>query len=529
MSQHDLTIANQGFPAFRADLNSALQALGSCQSGTSAPSPTFANQLWYDSTNNILKIRNEDNDAWISIATLDQTNDVLSVIALNTISEGTSGSGVTVDGVLLKDNAVTALADSTISGLTVGKGGSSSAIATAVGSGALAVNQSTGRNSAFGYNALTSNTSGNQNTALGDAVLYYNTTGASNTGSGYLTLFSNTTGGANIAFGANSLYSNTTADNNTAVGYTAMYTNTTGQGNTALGRRALYFNTTASNNTALGNQALYNNTTGTQNNAVGVNALVNNTTGGSNIAIGVSALEANTTASSNIAIGINALSANTTGNNNVAVGHEAAALNTLSGNITAIGYQAGYTSNRTGGGGSGSYLGFQAGYAVTQGYGNTFVGEYAGSNCTTGAQNICIGFASGTDAVFNLGVGDNRIVMGYNASTNAYIKVAWTVTSDARDKTSITPIGHGLEFVKQLNPVSYNFKKSRTDDTPHGNKRYGFLAQDILALEGNDPIIIDNEDEDNLKYNGEALVPVLVKAIQELKSEVDSLKQQLGK
>lgn len=90
MSQHDLTIANQGFPAFRADLNSALQALGSCQSGTSAPSPTFANQLWYDTTNNILKIRNEDNDAWISLLTLDQVADAVSAIgsiSLSSISD----------------------------------------------------------------------------------------------------------------------------------------------------------------------------------------------------------------------------------------------------------------------------------------------------------------------------------------------------------------------------------------------------------------------------------------------------------
>lgn len=75
MSQNDLTIANQGFPAFRSDLNSALQALASNNSGTSAPSTTFANMWWYDSTNNIMYIRNEDNDAWIKFAELDQTND----------------------------------------------------------------------------------------------------------------------------------------------------------------------------------------------------------------------------------------------------------------------------------------------------------------------------------------------------------------------------------------------------------------------------------------------------------------------
>ena len=78
MSQNDLTIANQGFASFRSDLNSALQALGSTNSGTSAPSTTFANQLFYDTANNILKIRNEDNDAFISLFTLDQTNDLIS-------------------------------------------------------------------------------------------------------------------------------------------------------------------------------------------------------------------------------------------------------------------------------------------------------------------------------------------------------------------------------------------------------------------------------------------------------------------
>lgn len=83
MSQHDLDIANQGFPATRADLNLALKALGSSNSGASAPSTTYANQLWYDTANNILKIRNEDNDAWISLFTLDQTNDNIESLTMD--------------------------------------------------------------------------------------------------------------------------------------------------------------------------------------------------------------------------------------------------------------------------------------------------------------------------------------------------------------------------------------------------------------------------------------------------------------
>jgi hypothetical protein len=74
MAQHDMNIANQGFPATRADLNNALQALASNNSGTSSPSTTFANQWWYDTNNNKLYIRNEANSAWIEVAVLDQTN-----------------------------------------------------------------------------------------------------------------------------------------------------------------------------------------------------------------------------------------------------------------------------------------------------------------------------------------------------------------------------------------------------------------------------------------------------------------------
>jgi hypothetical protein len=51
MAQHDMNIANQGFPAFRSDLNSALSAINSSQSGTSRPSGAVAGTVWLDTTN----------------------------------------------------------------------------------------------------------------------------------------------------------------------------------------------------------------------------------------------------------------------------------------------------------------------------------------------------------------------------------------------------------------------------------------------------------------------------------------------
>jgi len=71
----DVSIANQGFPAFRSDLNTVLEAINTVNSGATAPTTTYAHQLWYDSSTDILKMRNTDNDAWISIATLNQTTD----------------------------------------------------------------------------------------------------------------------------------------------------------------------------------------------------------------------------------------------------------------------------------------------------------------------------------------------------------------------------------------------------------------------------------------------------------------------
>ncbi len=48
MSQHDMVIANQTFPAFRADANDALQALASTSKGSSRPATVYAGQLWID-------------------------------------------------------------------------------------------------------------------------------------------------------------------------------------------------------------------------------------------------------------------------------------------------------------------------------------------------------------------------------------------------------------------------------------------------------------------------------------------------
>lgn len=72
MAQHDYNVANQGFPQFRADMNLAFAAIQSNNSGASAPTTTTAFMWWYDTINNILKMRNAANTAWIDIGFFDQ-------------------------------------------------------------------------------------------------------------------------------------------------------------------------------------------------------------------------------------------------------------------------------------------------------------------------------------------------------------------------------------------------------------------------------------------------------------------------
>ena len=73
MATHDYVIANGTGAAVRSDLNDALAAIVSNNSGSSEPATTYAYQWWADTTNNLLKLRNSANNAWITLRELDGT------------------------------------------------------------------------------------------------------------------------------------------------------------------------------------------------------------------------------------------------------------------------------------------------------------------------------------------------------------------------------------------------------------------------------------------------------------------------
>ena len=95
MANHDYVIANQGFPSFRADLNNVLQAVVSNNSGASEPSTKYAYQMWYETDTNVWKMRNGANNAWIPLATFNQTNNTVNFTDSSATVAGISTSAST--------------------------------------------------------------------------------------------------------------------------------------------------------------------------------------------------------------------------------------------------------------------------------------------------------------------------------------------------------------------------------------------------------------------------------------------------
>jgi len=114
MAQGDMNIANQGFPAFRADLNDQLEALVTNSSGATAPATTFPHQWWLDTstTPSTLRQRNAANDAWIVVGLLNQSTNTFN---LPVAQGGTGAATLAANNVLLGNgtSAVQAVAPGT--------------------------------------------------------------------------------------------------------------------------------------------------------------------------------------------------------------------------------------------------------------------------------------------------------------------------------------------------------------------------------------------------------------------------------
>ena len=246
-----------------------------------------------------------------------------------------------------------------------------------------------------------------------------------------------------------------------------------------------------------------------------------------NVAVGTTALDAVTTGDSNVAVGYNSATALTTGEFNTAVGN-ASLLSLTTGTLNvAIGSEAG---QRITTGYGNVCIGDGAGYDITDGNKNTMVGRYTGHTgaAFTGSNNIVMGyFADASSQTVS-----NEITLGDTAITTLRCQVtSITALSDRRDKKDIVPLELGLDFINSLNPVKFTW--DMRDGGKVGQQEAGFIAQELdeaqIAAGAEDYLdIVLKENPDKLEAAPGKLIPVLVRAIQDLSAEVATLRNQVN-
>ena len=266
-----------------------------------------------------------------------------------------------------------------------------------------------------------------------------------------------------------------TSGNITTTGTLSVQSLTFGRGgganvsNTAAGANALVSNSGGADNTAMGNAALQNNTSGTGNTGIGLQSLYTNTTANFSTALGLGALYTNN-AANNTAVGVGALKFNSSGAN------------------------------------------------------NTAIGAIALENNTTGSNNVGIGYgvASSSLTVSNeVNISNGTVNARYQGAASA-----WTFLSDARDKTDIENLALGLDFITALKPRKFKWNLRNTE-VDRGKPSAGFIAQEVLqtveAFGASYTNLIDTNDPNQYTFAQANMIPILVKAVQELSAMVKQL------
>jgi hypothetical protein len=227
-------------------------------------------------------------------------------------------------------------------------------------------------------------------------------------------------------------------------------------------------------------------------------------------------------ANSNVGVGGLSLNARTTGTANVSVG-EASSFNLTSGEANVA-------------------VGSNAGLSITTGQFNTCVGFDSGGGITTTNNSSCFGRNSAV-------TGANQVQLGDSATTT-YVYGTVQNRSDQRDKADIRDTQLGLNFITALRPVDYKWdmrEDYRTDrnqtlselthDGTHKRSRYhhGLIAQEVKSVMEDHGIDFGGYQDHKIKGGDDVLtigydelIAPMIKAIQELKAELDSVKAELA-
>ena len=225
---------------------------------------------------------------------------------------------------------------------------------------------------------------------------------------------------------------------------------------------------------------------------------------------------------------------------NIGIGYNAYAIGTAAAN-TAVGINSLRSATS---GVINTGVGIRSLYDVTTGGYNTAIGADAGLDTTTGSNNTSLGY----DANPSSASSSNEITLGNNAVTSLRCQVT-TITglSDQRDKKDIVDLPVGLSFIKELRPVKFTWntripesktladgtiKEYTEADVRRNVPDIGFIAQDLIEVEdslnAHDYLQLTlRSNPDKLEASPGRLVPILVKAVQELAAKVEELEARL--
>jgi hypothetical protein len=135
----------------------------------------------------------------------------------------------------------------------------------------------------------------------------------------------------------------------------------------------------------------------------------------------------------------------------------------------------------------------------------------------TTANQFITGTAAGDVILLNQYSGNRLYVTSF--SGGVYLTsgaTSWTANSDIRLKNINSHIENAVEKLSTLQTINFCYKNDKTN-----KQNLGLIAQEVEKIF---PELIDKDGEDMLGVRYTELVPVLIKAIQELKAEIDELK-----
>jgi hypothetical protein len=205
--------------------------------------------------------------------------------------------------------------------------------------------------------------------------------------------------------------------------------------------------------------------------------------------------------------------------------------NTFVGKLSGQNNQTGYANTFLGAGTGNNnitgtlntYVGWGAGQQSTQD-GNTYIGWSAGNTALTTTNTTCIG----ANAQPSAGNASSEITLG-NPFIGTLRCAATTITavSDGRDKKDIVELPVGLDFVKTLKPVTFVWN-DREYEQKRDIKDFGFIAQDLKQSQEDAGLadtlkLVYESNPEKLEASYGKLIPILVKAIQDLTAKVEAL------